>query len=83
MSVHDNETAFPVVIPGFLYADGSYEPSLVEQNGMSLRDFFAAMAMQGELASQTRQDDLTWSAKELAKRAYDIADAMMKERSIE
>lgn len=44
--------------------------------GMSLRDYFAAKAMQGyvscEVASMTQ--------KEYAKVAYEIADAMLAER---
>jgi hypothetical protein len=43
--------------------------------GMTLRDYFAAKAMQGLLASDIRAE------KELfAEHAYKMADAMLKER---
>lgn len=53
-----------------------------KQDGMDLRDYFAAKAMQGMLASKgviynknADEDDANG-----AKRAYKIADAMMKAR---
>ena len=49
------------------------------EGGMNLRDYFAAMAMQGLLAQQAvefghTQDDA------IVKNAYSIANAMMEER---
>lgn len=46
---------------------------------ISLRDFFAAMAMQGELACQ-RPGYECIEESNIAKWAYAIADAMMVER---
>ena len=43
--------------------------------GMTLRDYFAAKAMQGLLASGVEA-----SMKELAEKAYAMADAMLKAR---
>jgi len=43
------------------------------QDGMNLRDYFAAQAMQ-------RLIDLITHPKDVARNAYIIADAMMKER---
>jgi len=43
--------------------------------GMDLRDYFAAKAMQGLLAS-----DVSASADAFAEKAYEMADAMMKAR---
>jgi hypothetical protein len=43
--------------------------------GMDLRDYFAAKAMQGLLASDTFAP-----VAEFARRAYEVADAMMEER---
>ena len=43
--------------------------------GMTLRDYFAAKAMQGLLASNR---DLSW--RELGALSYDAADAMLKAR---
>ena len=45
--------------------------------GMSLRDYFAAAAVQG-MAS--REASAIYSAWELAGWAYEIADAMLKKR---
>lgn len=46
-------------------------------NGVSLRDYFAAKAMQGLLASEA---DAEWNKPALAKFTYNIADAMLAER---
>lgn len=48
----------------------------VHEDGMDLRDYFAAKAMQGDFASGIHEDDF----EECAKRAYKMADAMMKAR---
>lgn len=55
------------------FDDGSFEESYT---GMTLRDYFAARALQGLLASNTHFD-----ADELASQAYLHADAMLKERT--
>ena len=47
------------------------------QDGMTLRDYFAAKAMQGICASGP---SLEWSNSRLAAEAYDLADAMLKAR---
>jgi hypothetical protein len=48
--------------------------------GMDLRDWFAGLAMQGELASQDSENH--WdSCNVLAHYAYSVADAMMKARN--
>ena len=47
---------------------------------LTLRDQFAIAALQGELASQ--RDGCEWAnEKNLASRAYEVADAMLAERS--
>ena len=46
-------------------------------SGMTLRDYFAAKAMQS-LAPQALKQD--WSLVETAARSYAVADAMMKAR---
>jgi hypothetical protein len=58
-------------------------PHTIEQfhqgrEGMYLRDYFAAAALQGLLASPTTDEDTNWSV--LANCSYDAADAMMKAR---
>jgi len=47
--------------------------------GMSLRDYFAAAALQGYLASMDYEDSTTFA--EYAQSAYDQADAMITERA--
>ncbi len=59
--------AFPV--------QGSDE--LSSDPGMSLRDYFAAQAMNGVL----NDPNLDMSGDEIARWAYAIADAMLKERA--
>ena len=62
----ENPHAFPVLDP-----NGSYW-----QEGMTLRDYFAAKAMQGtQMGFDQRSID------EQARLAYKIADAMLKQRN--
>jgi hypothetical protein len=46
----------------------------INHNGMTLRDYFAAAALQGNLIEPTANND------EVAKWAYSLADAMLKAR---
>jgi hypothetical protein len=48
-------------------------------DGMDLRDYFAAQAMQGICASGPTTE---WSNIRLAAEAYDLADAMMEAREV-
>ena len=67
-SQDDGGPAFP-----WLHTEG--------HGGMALRDYFAAAALQGMFASDT--EDWTCDFKHFpirAKSAYEIADAMLKER---
>ena len=52
-----------------------WTPDLKQYNGMTLRDYFAAKAMQGLLAS-----DVYAPRDKFAENAYAMADAMMKAR---
>lgn len=73
-----NETggpAFPSVTP----AAGGAGP--VTYFGMTLRDYFAAKAMQGLFASDTRLWNQEGEWYERAKTAYDMADAMLEARN--
>ena len=47
------------------------------QNGMTLRDYFAAKAMQGIMASGIYPTGIMFDT---AKEAYEMADAMLKAR---
>ena len=77
MNKDDGGSAFPNAP---LYAlqeeDGIYELLVDEQNsGMTLRDYFAAKAMQALISRKDFEfDDSAW------KNAYDAADGMMKAR---
>ena len=52
-------------------------------NGMTLRDYFAAKAMQSDISNATAQIEFQighWNLDAIATRAYEMADAMMKAR---
>jgi hypothetical protein len=51
--------------------------AIFDNEGMTLRDYFAAKAMQGMLACEM----LRATEQEFADRAYKVADAMLKARS--
>ena len=69
---NDGGSAFPSTpTPDYPYS-GSY--------GMSLRDWFAGMALQGELANNSDGAWLDSSAARCAKRCYLFADAMLEAR---
>jgi predicted DNA-binding transcriptional regulator AlpA len=68
--------------------DGAHESDINEggpafpgygETGMTLRDYFAAKAMQGLLAG-TLTPEIVWSQSDVAETAYNVADAMIKER---
>ena len=48
--------------------------------GMTLRDYFAAKAMQGEIAA-VHSVSGAWNPKSCAELAYEFADAMLAERA--
>ena len=64
ISTEKDESGFPV--------------ATTEQQGMTLRDWFAGMALQGWLSSFGPDDSC--NKKETALFAFDMADAIMKER---
>jgi len=66
----NNSPAFPVLI-----VDRPKE--LIQYNGMTLRDYFAARAMQ---SMNSRQDYIDAPADAIALDAYALADAMLKAR---
>jgi hypothetical protein len=51
--------------------------SHITEQGMTLRDYFAAHLMQGICAGSP---SMVWANKRLAEEVYDLADAMMKAR---
>jgi len=72
----------PPAFPTNQYANG-ISPSGFD-TGMTLRDYFAAKAMQGLISSHWCEEARVLSpklgARELAEDAYIMADAMMKAR---
>lgn len=63
-------SAFPV-------NPSNFDATGAGDTGMTLRDYFSAKALQGMLANP---EGLSVSLKQIAKDAYTIADAMIKER---
>jgi len=65
----ENPNAFSVS-----YGDGSVEP------GMTLRDYFAGKAMQALVAGKVGGDMSADVIRCIAEDAYDIAEALLRER---
>jgi hypothetical protein len=71
MSTNTGGPAFPV--PG-LHENSDYD-------GMTLRDYFAAKAMQGLITSRHTDYENGWYDEDMvAKNAYEMAGAMLKAR---
>ena len=66
----DGGQAFPML------GNVGYQTEWQIGDGMSLRDYFAAKAMQ-----IAHEDQLDCSFAELAEQAYGLADAMLRERA--
>ena len=66
-----SESAFPSTFK-------SLDPQAqqVHRWGMTLRDYFAAKAMQADMTDGVHENDFAWSAA----RAYKMADEMLKAR---
>ena len=60
--------------PAFMVA----ELANIKHDGMSLRDYFAAKAMNSLISDPDWRSDMVWH--ETAYAAYQMADAMMKAR---
>ena len=70
---NDGGSAFPH--PGYHGIDGKFVD--VPHQGMTLRDWFAGMALQGFAAHPDNND---WTREEVARDSYGWADAMLAER---
>ncbi|CAI8908832.1 MULTISPECIES: hypothetical protein [Pseudomonas syringae group] len=85
MSKEDGGNAFPVAD----YDHMTMQPSTVDEHkrqlmGMSLRDYFAAKALQGTMSSpqiKGNSDLDSWMPEDFADFAYRIADAMLAART--
>jgi hypothetical protein len=62
--------------PAFPTTKANYDNYLGDV-GMTLRDYFAAKAMQAEMTDGIHESDFAWTAA----RAYKMADAMLAERN--
>ena len=52
------------------------DPTHGGEQGMTLRDYFAAKAMQADITDGRHEDQFAWCAE----RAYKMADAMLRAR---
>lgn len=87
MSTKDGGAAFPREFS----KSGPYtdSPTYGAQSGMSLRDYFAAKAMQATLSNESANERLKWICETegndpfdiAARGAYMMADAMLAARS--
>jgi hypothetical protein len=71
---HDGGPAFPLYVP----SEEDDENRAQIKSGMSLRDWFAGMALANEWCSAVGVDPHSQDA--IARRAYQIADAMLAQR---
>ena len=69
----NTKTGGPAFPSNYLHTDGR----TFHEEGMELRDYFAAKAMQGMLA-----DPNTPEIMDIAGAAYEVADAMLKARDM-
>lgn len=74
-----NEKEGGPAFPSHEAAESDYR-NRISGGGMSLRDYFAAKAMQGMFASDTDEWNEQGDWESRAKSAYNMADAMLKAR---
>lgn len=79
MARHDGGSAFPRA-PFEYQSHEGLEWSVREQSGMTLRDWFAGMALTGLPAGDMSR---VYSQEHVAITAYEIADCMLAEREKE
>ena len=80
-TINDGGAAFP--IPSYLDkpTENGERLIIIESNGMSLRDYFSAKAMQGLITSENIKNFLSGELPQnISKMAYFMADAMLAER---
>lgn len=82
---NDGGPAFPVIetidADSFGGASGNPKHYVNSTNGMSLRDWFAGMALQGMLAADFMKSSAGQTPSVRALHAYQYADAMISERN--
>lgn len=76
--INDGGPAFPILPVGTGDPrDGMSSGS----DGMSLRDWFAGMALQGFCSMADSTGGWQWGINDATKTAYEVADAMLAERN--
>ena len=82
MSKNDGGPAFPQQGATIQMKDDVY---FLDKGGMSLRDWFAGMALQGLIASPMRRAEIpegtVITAEYYVEKAYLVADAMLEARN--
>ena len=69
-------------IVGSEYIDGFGNKYIYESYpGMTLRDYFAAKAMEGQLSCQSEESGFYVDFDKLSANCYEIADAMLEARN--
>ena len=70
----------PPAFPHTVEYQGVDQGGIIHHGGMTLRDYFAAKAMQGAIAGcATKGEVIMYS--DLSGLAYEVADAMLKARN--
>jgi hypothetical protein len=77
VSMKNGGPAFPFTVPT---DDLGFPDNGTTFTGMTLRDYFAAMAMNGFCGLQDHKGEWRWDPEGAAERAYEVADAMLKAR---
>lgn len=75
--IDDGGAAFP--IDSYMLNPNATEKEIKEAQGMTLRDYFAAAALQGFLANSSNEFVMLRHVN-LASEAYMVADAMLAKR---
>lgn len=83
MSQPENPPAFPTFEREQEWSDRDqrYNEIQIPFGGMTLRDWFAGLALQGMLASPNDHFDGMGDLEKHTQRAYQYADVMLQERS--
>ena len=83
MSNNNGGPAFPLPRHTRKYCDKTQD--YIQDDGMTLRDYFAAKAMQSayfHFSGDENGHTKHWTAEGLAESAYSMADAMLKAREV-
>lgn len=81
--IDNGGSAFP--IDSYMLNPNATEKEIKEAQGMTLRDYFAAAALQGEVGGEDFGGEISLfrsaeNAQLMARRAYRLADAMLAAR---